>query len=64
MIAPNQGGLHENNRQTYGHSMIVEPWGKVIAKQEAGAGMITADIDLQRLQQFRANFRAMSIMCS
>ncbi len=56
VIAPNQGGLHENNRQTYGHSMIVEPWGKVIAKQEAGAGMITADIDIQRLQQLRRQF--------
>ena len=56
VIAPNQGGLHENGRQTYGHSMIVEPWGKVVAQQENGVGMLTADIDLQRLQQLRRQF--------
>lgn len=56
LIAPNQGGLHENGRQTYGNTLIVEPWGKVIARHEAGAGMVTADIDLQRLQQLRRQF--------
>lgn len=56
VAAPNQGGQHENGRQTYGHSMIVEPWGKVISCHEAGVGMVTADIDLQRLEQLRLQF--------
>lgn len=56
VLAPNQGGQHENGRQTYGHSMVVEPWGKVVIQQEAGAGLVTADIDLQRLQQLRRHF--------
>jgi deaminated glutathione amidase len=56
VIAPNQGGLHENGRQTYGHTMIVEPWGGVVARQETGIGMVTAEIDLQRLRQLRQQF--------
>jgi predicted amidohydrolase len=56
VIAADQGGLHENGRQTYGHSMIIEPWGKVVIQQESGAGILTADIDLQRLQQLRRQF--------
>lgn len=56
MIAPNQGGLHENGRTTYGHSMIIEPWGRVISQLDTGVGLITADIDLQRLQQLRRQF--------
>lgn len=56
VLAPNQGGLHASGRQTYGHSMIVEPWGKVLGEQEEGAGIVVADIDLQRLQQLRRQF--------
>jgi nitrilase len=56
VVAPDQGGLHENGRQTYGHSMIVEPWGKILACREEGVGLITADIDLSRLRQIRIQF--------
>ncbi|KTC84110.1 carbon-nitrogen hydrolase family protein [Legionella brunensis] len=56
VIAPNQGGMHENGRHTYGHSMIVEPWGKVVERQEANIGMIAAEVYLQRLQQLRRQF--------
>ena len=56
VVAPNQGGLHENGRQTYGHSMIIEPWGKILAKLEIGPGMICAEIDLQRLGKLRRQF--------
>lgn len=56
VLAPNQGGQHENGRQTYGHSMVVEPWGKVVVQKEVGTGLVTADIDLQRLQQLRRHF--------
>jgi len=56
VAASNQGGQHENGRQTYGRSMIIEPWGKVISCHEAGVGLISADIDLQRLEQLRLQF--------
>lgn len=56
VLAPNQGGQHASGRHTYGHSMIVEPWGKILAEQHQGAGVIVADIDLKRLQQLRQQF--------
>lgn len=56
VLAPNQGGHHENGRHTYGHSLIAEPWGKVLTQKASDAGIITADIDLQRLQQLRRQF--------
>ena len=56
VLAPNQGGMHTNGRNTHGHSMIVEPWGKILCEQPNGAGLIIADIELQRLQQLRLQF--------
>jgi nitrilase len=56
VLASNQGGQHESGRHTYGHSMAVEPWGKILVQKQIGAGMITADVDLQRLQQLRRQF--------
>lgn len=56
VLAANQGGQHASGRCTHGHSMIVEPWGKVLVEQKQGAGVIVADIDLQRLQQLRRQF--------
>jgi len=56
VLAPNQGGQHASGRHTYGHSMVVEPWGKIQAEQKQGAGVIVADIDLKRLQQLRQQF--------
>ncbi|WP_133127131.1 carbon-nitrogen hydrolase family protein [Legionella nagasakiensis] len=56
VLAANQGGNHENGRHTYGHSMIIEPWGSVLSKQQEGIGVIVADIDLQRLHQVRQAF--------
>ena len=56
VLAPNQGGTHASGRVTYGHSMIVEPWGKILSEQPNGSGIITADIELPRLQQLRMQF--------
>ncbi|KTD51716.1 nitrilase [Legionella quinlivanii] len=56
VLAANQGGTHQNGRQTYGHSMIIEPWGKILGQHENNAGMVTADIDLPRLHQLRRQF--------
>ena len=56
VLAANQGGHHENGRQTYGHSMIVEPWGAVSTVRQEGMGLAIAEIDLQHLQQIRRQF--------
>jgi deaminated glutathione amidase len=45
VLAPAQGGTHPNGRQTHGHSMVVDPWGKVVAERATGAGVVVADID-------------------
>jgi len=51
-----QSGTHANGRQTYGHSMIVDPWGTVMACLAEGTGVISADIDREKLQQIRQDF--------
>ncbi|CAM3033019.1 hydrolase [Legionella steigerwaltii] len=56
VLAANQGGQHENGRATFGHSMIVDPWGRVLAQKETGTGVVTADIDLQSQKELRRNF--------
>lgn len=45
VLAPAQGGTHPNGRQTHGHSMVVDPWGKIVAERTTGAGVIVADVD-------------------
>jgi predicted amidohydrolase len=55
MISAAQGGHHEDGRDTYGHSLIVDPWGKVLA--DAGGsepGVILAEVDLSRVTDARA----------
>ena len=59
VIAPNQGGFHKNGRETFGHSMIVDPWGAVLSSLSQGAGVITAEFDPERLKKVRAAFPAL-----
>ncbi len=54
VIGANQGGQHDSKRHTYGHSMIVDPWGKVIDEMEEGAGFVSAELDMDYLKQIRA----------
>jgi nitrilase len=58
VIAPNQTGTHANGRASFGHSMIIDPWGKVLASLKAEEGVIIADIDLNYLQETRTRFPA------
>ena len=58
-IAANQGGFHVNGRETYGHSMIVDPWGKVMASLASGPGVVCAEMDRERLERVRAAFPAL-----
>lgn len=53
VIAPAQTGRHGEKRQTYGHSMIIDPWGNVLKDAGTEPGIITADIGLQFLQEVR-----------
>ncbi|MDP1932780.1 MAG: carbon-nitrogen hydrolase family protein [Gammaproteobacteria bacterium] len=53
VVAANQGGLHNASRETYGHSMIVDPWGRVVARVEKGEGIAVAEIDLDQLHELR-----------
>ena len=60
VIAPAQGGRHENGRRTWGHSMVVDPWGEVIAVLPEGEGVVTAELDVARLAQVRAQLPALA----
>lgn len=60
MISAAQGGRHEDGRDTYGHSIIVDPWGRVIAEAEgAEPGVILAEIDLSRVAEARGRIPAL-----
>ncbi|HEV8109647.1 MAG TPA: carbon-nitrogen hydrolase family protein [Burkholderiales bacterium] len=59
VIAPAQGGLHESGRRTYGHTMIVDPWGEVLAERPEGEGVVLADIDSGRLREVRTALPAL-----
>jgi nitrilase len=56
VIAANQGGYHVNGRETYGDSMIIDPWGVVLTRLNQGAGVICADIDLKKQANLRDRF--------
>jgi len=56
VIAPNQGGFHLNGRKTFGHSMIIDPWGVVLDCYKTGGGFVSAEIDLERLEKVRGAF--------
>lgn len=56
VIAPNQGGFHVNGRQTFGHSMIIDPWGVVLDCYKTGSGFVCADVDKNRLVKMRTAF--------
>jgi len=56
VIASNQGGKHINDRETWGHSMIIDPWGSILDCIEKGSGFAIADIDLEKQKTMRRNF--------
>jgi predicted amidohydrolase len=59
VLAASQGGLHENGRSTFGHSLIVSPWGEVLAEGGEDPGVIFADIDLAASNKARARIPAL-----
>ena len=60
VVAPAQGGRHENGRETHGDTMIIDPWGTVLNRLSRDAGVVIADIDLSHLQGLRRNLPALS----
>jgi len=59
VVAAAQGGEHPGGRRTYGHSMLVDPWGKIVAELDQGPGFIVGDIDPARLANVRAELPAL-----
>jgi nitrilase len=60
VIGSCQGGTHTNGRKTHGHSLIIEPWGNIIAKKDdTEPGVIYANIDLDHLKQVRKSIPAL-----
>ncbi len=53
VLAPAQTGEHENGRSTWGHSLIISPWGEVLAEMEDEVGIISADLDLDEVAKAR-----------
>ena len=60
LIAPAQWGLHPNGRETYGDSMIIDHWGKVLARMPEGTGCVVADIDAAARSEARARFPSLA----
>jgi nitrilase len=53
VVAPAQGGTHAGGRRTWGHSMIVDPWGEILATRAEGEGVVIAEIEAERIAEVR-----------
>ena len=56
VVAAAQGGFHSNGRATHGDSMIVDPWGTILARIAKGSGVILSEVDSERIDRIRASF--------
>ncbi|OFR04780.1 acyltransferase [Neisseria sp. HMSC055H02] len=59
VIASAQGGEHESGMRTFGHSMIIDPWGEILDVLPEGEGIVIADLDAARLQSVRTRLPAL-----
>jgi nitrilase len=59
VIASAQGGQHPNGRVTHGNSMIIDPWGVVLARMDKGEGVVLAETDPARIAEVRASLPAL-----
>ncbi len=60
VVAPGQFGTHPDNRSTYGHSLICDPWGRILAEQASGNAVVSAVLDLQLQARLRREFPALA----
>ena len=59
VLAAAQGGRHPNGRMTHGNSMVIDPWGEVLARMDKGEGVVLAELDTQRLVDTRSSLPAL-----
>ena len=60
ILAPNQWGLNNENRSTYGHSLIVDPWGEILAEAEDSETIISSILDLNKVQECQSAIPVLS----
>lgn len=60
VLAPAQGGVHDNGRRTWGHTVAIDPWGQVLATRPEGAGVVWAELDAAKIAQCRAQLPALT----
>jgi nitrilase len=60
VLAPAQGGTHENGRRTWGHTMLVDPWGEVLACLPEGEGVVAGELSAARIAEVRAQLPALA----
>ena len=60
VLAPAQVGQHADGRKTWGHSLLIDPWGEVVACLPQGEGVISGQLDSQRIQEIRAQLPALN----
>lgn len=63
VVAANQGGSHENGRRTFGDSMVVDGWGKVLSRRAEGAGFAIASYDRAQMELIRSSFPVRKHRC-
>ena len=59
VLAAAQGGHHPNGRRTWGHSMLIDPWGEVKALLPEGEGIVAGDLDMRHIQRVRESLPAL-----
>jgi nitrilase len=59
VVAAAQGGLHDNGRSTWGHSMLVDPWGSILQSRPEGVGMVLGELDAGLMQACRRQLPAL-----
>ena len=60
VLAAAQGGVHPSGRRTYGHSVLIDPWGSIVDELEEGPGVVIGDIDAERIAQVRRELPALA----
>jgi predicted amidohydrolase len=60
VVAAAQSGRHEDGRETFGHSLVVDPWGEVLLDMGEGSGLGFAELDLDEVARVRARLPALS----
>lgn len=59
VLAAAQGGLHENGRRTWGQSILIDPWGEIVAQLAEGEGVVSGVMDLDKMSTIRSNLPAL-----